>query len=54
MGWPEYYSDDPEEDKSLFLCNASWLDEEGKPTKLERKGILITQNQRIDSIEFLN
>ena len=51
FGWPEYFSDDPN-DKSLFLCQASWIDGEGKLIDLDNRGILITPNEKIDTIEF--
>ena len=51
-GWPEYYSDNPE-DKSPFLCQAAWIDKEEKHIELDNKGILITPNEKIDTIEFL-
>jgi hypothetical protein len=51
FGWPQYYSDDPE-DKTLFLCHAAWVQENGDLTWLNLKGILITPNQKIETIEF--
>lgn len=51
-GWPEYYSDNPE-NKSLFLCQAAWITKEGKYIDLNNEGILITPNERIDTIEFV-
>jgi len=51
FGWPEYFSDDPE-DKSLFLCQASWIDDDGSLIDLDNRGILITPNEKIDTIEF--
>lgn len=53
LGWPQYYSDDPE-DKSLFLCQAAWIGENNELIALDSKGILITPNQKIDTIEFCN
>jgi len=51
-GWPESFSDAPE-DKSLFLCHAAWIGHDGKLIKLDNRGILITPNERIDTIEFV-
>ncbi len=51
FGWPEYFSDDPE-DKSLFLCHAAWIDSDGNLTWLDNRGILITPNEKIDTIQF--
>lgn len=51
-GWPEYFSDDPE-DKSLFLCHAAWIGDDGNFIKLDNRGILVTPNERIDTIEFV-
>ena len=52
FGWPEYFSDDPE-DKSLFLCHAAWIEEDGNLIDLDNRGILITPNEKIDTIEFI-
>ena len=51
-GWPEYYSDDPNE-KSLFLCQAAWIDDDNNLLYLDNRGILITPNEKIDTIEFV-
>ncbi len=51
LGWPEYYSDDPE-DQTIFLCDAAWIQENGDLTHLDNRGILITRNHKANSIEF--
>ncbi|OEU83958.1 MAG: hypothetical protein BA865_01010 [Desulfobacterales bacterium S5133MH4] len=51
-GWPEYFSDDPD-DKSLFICHAAWVGDDGRFINLDNRGILITPNERIDTIEFI-
>ena len=52
FGWPEYFSDDPN-DKSLFLCHASWIKDDGELINLDNRGILVTPNEKIDTIEFV-
>lgn len=51
FGWPQYYSDDPD-DKTLFLCHAAWIEDGGELVWLDNKGILITPNQKVETIEF--
>lgn len=34
LGWPEYYSDDPD-DQTIFLCHAAWIQENGQLTHLD-------------------
>lgn len=51
-GWPEYFSDEPEQ-IFLYLKKPSWI-ENGKFVDLNVDGILITPNEKIDSIEFLD
>ncbi len=55
-GWPQYYSNTSKE-KYIFLHNPAWIeiDEKGqsKFIELEIEGILITPDQKIESIEFL-
>lgn len=51
-GWPMYYSDDPTK-PYIFLHNPAWI-EEDKFTYLDIKGILITPEQKIEFVEFLN
>ena len=56
-GWPEYYSNTPE-NPCIFLSKPSWImsDEETGENRyidLDIEGILITPEQKIDSIEFL-
>lgn len=50
-GWPEYYSDDSK-DGFIFLSNAAWINEKGEFDNLDLEGILITPEQKIESIEF--
>ncbi len=56
-GWPEYYSNTPK-NPFIFLFRPSWIieDEKTKESKyldLNINGILITPEQKIESIEFL-
>jgi len=50
-GWPEYYSEEPEK-PYIFLHKPAWIQEE-KFIDVEVEGILITPEQKIESIEFL-
>ncbi len=50
-GWPMYYSDDPK-NAYIFLYKPAWI-EEDKFIDLDIEGILITPEQKIESIEFL-
>ena len=57
FGWPMYYSDDPDY-QYIYLDKPSWVvqDEQTKESKyieLDIEGILITPEQKIESIEFL-
>ena len=52
IGWPRHYSDTPEE-SALFLENAAWIGQDGKPIDVPGPGILITRNMPIESIMFL-
>jgi hypothetical protein len=52
FGWPEYFSDDPN-DQTIFLCHASWIDGDGQIVDLDNKGILVTPNEPIETIEFV-
>ena len=56
-GWPMYYSDNPD-DPFIFLYKPSWIIEdetthESEFISLEIDGILITPEQKIETIEFL-
>lgn len=56
-GWPMYYSNKPE-NPYIFLFRPAWIVEDKKSQKskyvfLEVEGILITPEQKIESIEFL-
>ena len=50
-GWPLYYSDTPES-PYIFLFEPAWIENE-KVIELDISGILITPEQKIESIEFL-
>lgn len=50
-GWPLYYSNDPES-PYIFLSKPSWVQEE-RFIDLDIEGILITPEEKIESIEFL-
>lgn len=50
-GWPMYYSNEPE-NPYIFLFKPTYI-EEGKWVDLDVEGILITPEQQIESIEFL-
>ncbi|MBC8357337.1 MAG: hypothetical protein H8E54_00105 [Candidatus Aminicenantes bacterium] len=50
-GWPMYYSTKPE-NPYIFLFRPAWI-QEGKFVDLNIEGILITPEQKIESIEFL-
>ncbi len=50
-GWPQYYSNHPE-NPYIFLYKPSWIKEE-KFMDSDIEGILITPQEKIESIEFL-
>jgi hypothetical protein len=50
-GWPSYYSDSPKE-PYIFLADPYWIEGE-EITKIDVDGILITSEQKIESIEVL-
>ncbi|SRR5712692_2349373 len=52
LGWVRFYSDAPEE-SSLFLADAAWIGSDGKRTKIDGPGILLTKDAGILSIAFL-
>jgi len=57
-GWPEYYSNDPKH-QYIYLCRPAWIlfnekTEKSSYVDLDINGILITPEQKIESIEFLN
>ncbi|MBA7514458.1 hypothetical protein ES705_06487 [subsurface metagenome] len=54
-GWPLYYSNEPH-NPYIFLSEPAWIQEENQEQKfidLNIQGILITPEQKIESIEFL-
>jgi len=54
-GWPLYYSDNPEK-PYIFLSKPAWIKkgkEKDEFIHLDIEGILITPEQKIESIEFL-
>jgi L-rhamnose mutarotase len=54
FGWPQYYSNNPEEGM-LYISEPSWLDEENNEIKIKvTNGILIVNKLNIDNIEFHN
>ena len=55
VGWPEHFCDDVNE-RSLFLSSSAWIDTSGdeqKKIELDNHGILITDNAKISTIEFV-
>ncbi len=52
LGWVRYYADD-EEDRSLFLEKAAWIDESGGEQLIPGAGLFLTKNSEIESIMFL-
>ena len=53
LGWVRYYSDDAE-DRSLFLEQASWIDDDGNEEKIVGPGLLLTKDSEIESVMFLD
>lgn len=51
-GWPTYYSDNPK-DGYIYLSDASWINEKNEYENIDAEGILITPEQKIESITFL-
>jgi len=55
-GWPQYYSNTPKE-PYIFLYNPAWIltdkNEQSVFEDINIDGILISPNQKIESIEFL-
>lgn len=51
-GWPQYFSNTPEE-SYVFLYHPAWVGEDNEPVDIGVEGILITPEQKIESIEFL-
>ncbi len=52
VGWVRYFAD-REEHASLFLEDAAWIDSDGKRTKIEGYGILLTRDSGIKNIMFV-
>jgi len=52
-GWPSLYSDDPTEE-SLYLEEASWLDDDNEMLNDPRISIFLTAKSGIKLIEFLD
>lgn len=50
-GWPMYYSDNPDS-QYIFLHNPAWI-EKDRYVYLDEEGMLITPQQKIEFIEFL-
>ena len=53
FGWPQYYSNHPEEGL-LYLYDAAWIDGDGQYVDLDAHGILLTRKDDIESIVFTN
>jgi hypothetical protein len=53
IGWLKYYSDRPD-NASLFLERASWVGDNGQPVEIRGPGILLTGENGIRSIMFLD
>lgn len=51
FGWPQYYSNQPEEGL-LYLQDPAWIDGDGKYVDLGVHGILLTRKDDIESIVF--
>lgn len=51
FGWPQYYSNHPDEGL-LYLYDPSWIDNDGKYLDLNAHGILLTRKDDIKSITF--
>ena len=51
FGWPQYYSNHPEEGL-LYLYDAAWIDDKGAYIDLDAHGILLTNRDSIESIVF--
>jgi hypothetical protein len=51
MGWPQYYSDSPNE-RMLYLSDVAWYDDQGKPRESDLHGIFLVKNDSIGFIEF--
>ncbi|MCY4593491.1 MAG: DUF6338 family protein [Bryobacterales bacterium] len=51
FGWPQYYSNHPEEGL-LYLYDPAWIDGNGNYIDLDAHGILLTKKDRIESIIF--
>ena len=53
-GYPEYYSNDDGDPGVVFLANPEWIDDQGKYTSCKVRGILITKQEGLKRIEFMN
>jgi hypothetical protein len=53
MGYPQIYSNDPQEE-SILILHPQWIDPKGIYTSLKVDSILITKNDKIRRIEFMN
>ena len=52
LGWVRYYSDDAD-DRSLFLEQASWIDNDGNEAPIDGPGLFLTKDSEIQSVMFL-
>lgn len=51
LGWARYFSDDGKS-TSVFLKDASWVDDDGQTSDIEGPGILLTEAAQIRYVEF--
>jgi len=52
LGWVRYFAD-REEQASLFLEDAAWVDPDGKRVQVEGSGILLTRESGIKNLMFV-
>jgi len=52
LGWARYYSDEGKK-PSLFLRQASWVNDDGSVETVDGEGIIITESAEIRYVEFL-
>jgi hypothetical protein len=53
LGWPDCYSEDPQK-RELFIADATIIDSDGSTRDVLGPGILLTEDNKIKSIEFLD
>ncbi len=52
MGWARYYSDNGKS-SSVFLKDASWVEDDDSMIPIEGEGVLVTEASQIRYVEFL-